>query len=452
MAETNKTKTKYSRNKAWVVAVNMGYGHERASYPFISIANEGVIIANNYPGIPKKDRNRWERSRRFYELISRATQLPLIGQKLFDFYDRKFQEIAPFYPKRDLSKPNFQLKQIYRMIKDGWGRDLIEYLNKDASLPFLTTFFVTAFFAEEHGYKGEIYCIVCDADISRNWAPLKAQQTKIKYFAPNTRVIERLKLYGVPEKNIYLTGFPLPEENIGSQQLKILKQDLWLRIHRLDPYHIFINKYRDSLVHYLGREAQYCKDCRLHLTFAVGGAGAQRDLGAKIIRSLRKQIINQEIVLNLVAGIRNDVYRYFKKYIASAGLSKYLGKNLQIIFAINKTDYFIKFNQLLRDTDVLWTKPSELAFYTGLGVPIIMADPIGAQEEFNQRWLEAIGGGITQLDARYTHQWLMDWLKSGWLAEAALQGFLDGPKFGTYKIKQIIFNQVVKSEGHIELL
>jgi len=39
--------------KAWVVAVNMGYGHQRAAYPLKSLAYKGKIIcANDYEGIP----------------------------------------------------------------------------------------------------------------------------------------------------------------------------------------------------------------------------------------------------------------------------------------------------------------------------------------------------------------------------------------------------------------
>ncbi len=32
--------------QAWVVAVDMGYGHQRAAYPFRDIAYEGIITAN----------------------------------------------------------------------------------------------------------------------------------------------------------------------------------------------------------------------------------------------------------------------------------------------------------------------------------------------------------------------------------------------------------------------
>ncbi len=68
---------------------------------------------------------------------------------------------------------------------------------------FCYSFFIPAFMAEEHGYKGEIYCIICDADMSRAWVPLDPQKSKIKFFAPCRRVVERLKLYGVKEENIF---------------------------------------------------------------------------------------------------------------------------------------------------------------------------------------------------------------------------------------------------------
>jgi len=449
-----KKKNKKINKKAWVVTVNMGYGHQRASHPFSNIAQDGIMVANDYQGIPAGDKRKWESSRKFYEMVSRAKHLPLIGEYIFGLYDKYFQSIASFYPKRDLSKPNLQLKQMYRMINKGWGKNLIASLNKkNLKLPFLTTFFVPAFFAEEHGYEGEIYCVLCDADISRTWAPLAPAKSRIKYLAPNNRVLERLKLYGVPKKNIYLTGFPLPKENIGGRDMKIIKKDLWHRIHHLDPKHHFIDKYKESLVHYLGKEnGQHTKDCKLNLTFAVGGAGAQRELGMDIVKSLKEKIKKDELIVNLVAGVHKDVYDYFTKNIKKVGLSKYLNKNINILFEKDKNIYFDKFNKLLRRTDILWTKPSELTFYNGLGIPIIMAPPIGSQEVFNQRWLRAIGGGVNQLNPKHTHQWLPDWLGSGWLAEAALQGFLDAPKFGAYKIEELLFKGKIKKEDGVELL
>ncbi|GAI63427.1 unnamed protein product, partial [marine sediment metagenome] len=109
--------------------------------------------ANSYQGIPEKDRKTWGSSRVFYEFISQFKRVPLIGGVAFSIFD-KFQKIATFYPKRDLSKPNLHLKQTYSLIKKGWGKDLIEKLKKKI-LPLITTFFIPAFMAEVHGYPGE---------------------------------------------------------------------------------------------------------------------------------------------------------------------------------------------------------------------------------------------------------------------------------------------------------
>ncbi len=57
--------------------------------------------------------------------------------------------------------------------------------------------------AEAFNYPNDIYCIVCDADISRTWASLNPSKSRIKYFTPNTWTTNRLKLYGVKKENIF---------------------------------------------------------------------------------------------------------------------------------------------------------------------------------------------------------------------------------------------------------
>ena len=86
----------------------------------------------------------------------------------------------------------------------------------------------------------------------------------------------------------------------------------------------------------------------------------------------------------------------------------------------------------------MWTTPSELSFYSALGIPIIISSSIGSQEEFNMRWLLKSGFGIFQENPRYTRQWLIDWLDRGYLAEAAMEGFIEGEKLGTFNIEKII--------------
>jgi len=426
--------------KAWVISVNMGYGHQRTAYALKDLAFEKKIInANDYEKIPKKDREIWETTKRGYEFFSSFKKVPLIGDALFFFMDQ-FQKIFSFYPKRDLSSPTFQLKQTYNLIEKGWGKDLIEKLKINneklkITLPIVSTFFTPAFMAERFGYPGEIFCTVCDADISRAWAPICPQKSKIKYFAPTERVAERLRLYGVKSENIFLTGYPLSKTNIGSEEKEILKEDLKNRLLNLDPKRKYFNNYKILIDEKLGQLPEK-SDHVLTITFCVGGAGAQKETGITIVKNLLKEIQLGKVKIILVAGIKKWVEEYFKKNVERLELVG--NKNVEIIFAETIGEYFEQFNNVLRKTDILWTKPSELSFYSALGIPIIIAPTIGSQEEFNERWLLKSGFGIKQENPKYINQWLFDWVDRGYLAEAAMQGFVEGENLGTYNIQKII--------------
>jgi len=430
--------------KAWIVTVNMGYGHQRTAEPLHELGK--IINANDYEGIPEKDKTIWQSMRRSYEFISRFSRIPVIGKATFSIYDR-FQKIFSFYPKRDLSKSNFTLEKIYSLFQKGWGRDLIEKLKVKSqklkvNLPIISTFFTPAFMAEYFNYPGQIFCVVCDADISRTWAPLKPKESKIKYFAPTERVTERLKLYGVKPENIFLTGYPLPLENIGSEKMEILKEDLRNRILNLDPKKKYFEKYGSLVLEKLGSLSEK-SDHPLTILFSVGGAGVQKEIGVKILKCLTPWVKEKKIKIVLSAGIRENVKKYFEKNIKKLELEEfYRGltpvRSIEIIFEKDIESYFQKFNLALRKTDILWTKPSELSFYSALGIPIIISSPIGSQEEFNMRWLLKSGFGLSQEDQNYTKEWLFDWVNRGYLAEAAMEGFIKGEKLGTFKISRII--------------
>ena len=433
-------------SKAWVISVNMGYGHERAAYGLRDLAYGGVITANDYRGIPKEDKKIWDESRSFYETISRLKSWPVVGNYLFEAYDR-FQEIRPFYPRRDLSRPNLQVRELsYAIRKQNLGRHLIDKL-RHRPLPIVTTFFLPAFAAEFFGYPGEVYCVICDADISRTWVSLDPKQSRIKYFAPNGRVVERLKLYGVPEENIFLTGFPLPKELVGGFPGLIVKHDLMMRLNNLDPQGIFREKYDRTLHQYLGRHWHQRPTRRpFTLTFSIGGAGSQHELGEEILQSLKELIAENRVRLNLVAGTHPSVRQSFLDLARSLKLTRFLNRSLNIIYYPTRGEYFRKFSQLVRQTDVLWTKPSELSFYTGLGVPIIMAPPVGSQEDFNAVWLRTVGGGVPQNDPKYTRERLLDWWASVGLAKMAWNGYIEAPTHGTYRIESIITGKEVAVE------
>lgn len=430
--------------KAWIVSVNMGYGHERAAFGLEDLAYGNIVTANAYPGIPDKDRALWNETRKLYEIVSRLQPVPFLGPAVFGAMDA-LQSIPPFYPRRDLSRPTLQVRQIYRLIrKNGLGKHLVEKLSK-RSLPIVSTFFIPAFAAEEHGYPGDIYLVTCDADISRAWVPLDPQKSRINYFASNGRVVERLKLYGVRPEKIFLTGFPLPKQNIGGTGATIAKKDLAARLCNLDPKNIFLNKYQQTLLNTLGPEhCDFKKKRTLTLTFSVGGAGAQQQIGADILKSLRPHLLKGDIRLYLESGTRADVAEFFRKAAIANGLKKQLEKSVHIHSYHDRPSYFRGFARTLRTTDILWTKPSELSFYAGLGLPIIMAPTVGSQEDFNRKWLMTVNAGTDQLDPAYVGEWLFDWLNSGGLARFAWNGYIEAPTHGTYRIESVLTSEKMK--------
>jgi len=425
MSEENKNK------KAWVVAVDMGYGHQRTAYPLKDIAYLGrVISSNSYVGIPVKDRNTWQSDRYWYEFISRFKKIPFLGNFVFSIMDR-FQKILTYYPKRDLSKPTLMLKNNYRSIKKGWGADLINRLEKNP-LPIVSTFFTPAFVAEENKYSNEICCVICDADVSRAWVPLYPEKSRIKYFTPNTWTRDRLKLYGVKPKNIFLTGYPLPKENIGPN-MEIAKEDLKYRLLNLDPNKRYKKVYGPLIKEILG-DLPEKPNHPLTIMFCIGGAGAQKELCLEAINSLKENIKAHKLRFVIAIGVREELKNYFSKNLKELQLDGWV----HVVYAPTTNEYFRTFNEALRETDVLWTKPSELSFYAGLGVPIIIAPIIGSQEDFNKRWLLHIGSAVFQENPKYADQWFYDLLNGGDLAEMAMQGFMEIEKMGTYNIEKIV--------------
>jgi hypothetical protein len=256
-------------------------------------------------------------------------------------------------------------------------------------------------------------------------------------------VEERLKLYGVQEYHILLTGFPLPKECIGGPKADILKEELMQRICHLDTRGIFLEHYKRTIAAEIG--SIHCKKRKavrpLSLLYTVGGAGAQCGLGLEIVKSLAKRILRKEIRLILMGGTHLDTVKIFKDFAKKIGLGCSIGKELIIPTYEKRSDYFAGFNQWLKQIDILWTKPSELSFYCGLGLPIIMSPPIGSQEKFNQIWLQYLGAGIAQDNPACTDEWLFDWIHSGGIARMAWNGYIEAPTHGTYRIEDHILGR-----------
>jgi hypothetical protein len=420
------------KEKFWLASADMGYGHQRAISPLKILSRNNIIInANKSSESSAKELRLWKEMQGTYEFMSRAGNLPFIGDLITRLLNRLLY-IPSYYPLKERSNATLQVRYLKSAIKRGLCEGLLKQIS-NPELPLVTSFYSAAIAAEMSGHK-TVYCIICDTDLNRVWAAENSSESNILYFAPGSVSAQRLISYGVPERNILLTGFPLPLELLGDRSLNTLKKDLQLRLKNLDPELTFENLYNHSVKAFLEKDSvnnTTTKQNRLTITYAVGGAGAQKEIGLQIMKSLAKEIYEGSVKLNLAAGTRHDLVRYYGNAISD---HSFRNNQVSIIWGESNEAYFDHFNKALHTTDILWTKPSELSFYCALGIPIIMTPAIGPQEKCNQRWLREIGAGIKQQNPEYTNQWLKDLLNKGRLAEAAWNGFLKGRKFGTYNI------------------
>lgn len=414
-----------------VVAIDMGYGHLRAAHALAEALGVEVLQVDRAPLAGPQEQDLWARSRRFYEAVSRGSQLPLVGRPFKAVLDA-LTAIPHLYPYRDLSAPDLAVRALARLIDRGLGEGLVQYL-KRTGRPLLTTFYAPALIADHRGLE-RVHCVVTDADIHRIWAPIDPARGKIRYFVPSPRALRRLRVYGVPEPQITATGFPLPPGLLGGPDLPALRERLRARLVRLDPTGAFRSQYRDELRLFLGDVPEGRSGPPL-LTFAVGGAGAQASMAELFLPRMRPAIEAGRLRLALVAGVRRDVADYFREQVHRAGLAGQLGDTLRIV-AEPLDAYFAAFNRVLAETDILYTKPSELSFFAALGIPVVCARPVGQHEKINRRFLLEAGAGFKQWDPRHTAQWIDEWLLDGTLAAGAWSGFMRLPKTGTYRIAE----------------
>ncbi len=425
-------------NKAWVISVDMGYGHARAAYPLKDIAYDRIITANSDKIIQDDEKRLWRKTHKFYDWISRMTGFPVIGKAVFKMYD-KLQHISPYYPFRDLSKSNFEVNYIDRLIRKGLCRSVSEFTKKDRR-PFITTYFIPALAADYNG-KEDVYCVVTDSDISRVWVAKDPKRSKVRYLSPTKHTTKRLMQYGVPRTRIFDTGFPLPKELIGGREKNILKKTVANRLANLDPGRCFIDKYRSHMKKHLEQDIPKRSDHPLTLMCAIGGAGAQSEIVERIISSLKNEILKKKIRLFVVTGTRLEISQKVDKMILDYGLEKEAGIGISQINALNKRAYFERFNEALKTTDMLWSKPSEISFYTALGIPIIISPPVGAHEIYNKQWLLRHNFGIEQDNPDYICEWLFDWLNDGRLANLCWDGYLGAPNLGVYEIERVVLGK-----------
>lgn len=152
----------------------------------------------------------------------------------------------------------------------------------------------------------------------------------------------------------------------------------------------------------------------LRILITIGGAGAQQDITAQMIRDLLPEVERGKVVLLINVGDHATVWkaliakvpaleslavRHFDAWEETVAFSQtLLHGTVTGIHAFYHTDIFAAVyatNLLMRGSDILVTKPSELAFYP---VPKLMIKRVGGHEAWGAIRAAEIGDGTIECD------------------------------------------------------
>lgn len=417
-----------------VVALEMGYGHLRPAYALARHLSVPLLRADSPPLCGESERRLWDRTRGFYETLTRLSQRPLVGAPLRLVLDG-FTHIPHLHPYRDLSAPTAAARATDSLIRRGLGDGVVSHL-KQTGQPLLTTFYTPALAADRAGLEN-VWCVVTDADINRVWAPMDGAKSRVRYLAPTDRARRRLRAYGVRAENVLVTGFPLPHSLLGGPTLPAARANLARRLVRLDPAGEMRRAYAAEIHASVGELPELTGDDAIpSIVYAVGGAGAHADYASQFLVPMARALAERRWRLTLVAGIRPEVAERFEAL--ARRLPPEARANVDVLHEPRIETYFERFEERLARADVLWTKPSEMTFYGALGLPLVLSAPVGWHERYNRRWAREAGAGLKARDPRFAHEWLRDWLDDGTLAGAAWNGFHRLPNLGLYRICEAV--------------
>lgn len=192
---------------------------------------------------------------------------------------------------------------------------------------------------------------------------------------------------------------------------------------------------------------QQKKAKRILLT--VGGAGAQKEIFAQIIKNLLPKIAKNEVTLLINVGDHLNVWEGLCKEVAELKTlsetyfddwnktctfaQELLTKDISGIHVFYNKDIFAAVyssNLLMRSADVLVTKPSELAFYP---IPKLMIKRVGGHEAWGAIRAAEVGDGTIECETvETTLQMLNLMLEDDELLTGLCNNIVKANKIGTY--------------------
>ena len=381
----------------WLLSATMGLGHDRVIRPLKEGAMDGKVVAiGNEAESSWLERAFLNSTTRFYNFASRQEDRSRLGHFVFETIDR-FQRFPDLRPGEDLSTPTVNNRRIDRLLAAGFGAKAFAEIGRRPA-PCLSTFYLATQEALRYT-ELPVYQVVPDAEFNRVYLPSEPRHPRLTNLVACAVAADRMRAYGADPQRLHVTGCPLPLENTGRDG-EILRSDHAARTARLSA----------------------AGTAPLALMFCIGGAGAQLATVFDLLDQLLPEIREGRYRYVVSCGTNAAVHAAVEKRLARLGLAE---PAAGIVHGRTKETYFEAFNAALRATDLLLTKPSELVFYCGLGLPVLLTHPLGHQEFRNQDYLIGTGGGES-LDRTRFPAYLREGIRSGRFVERAERGLATG--------------------------
>lgn len=185
------------------------------------------------------------------------------------------------------------------------------------------------------------------------------------------------------------------------------------------------------------------------ILLTIGGAGAQKEIFAEIVRKIIPLVKNNEAVLYINVGDHKGVWEelckeitklssiseeYFNDWDKTCAFSeKALDNDVKGIHAFYSEDIFAAVyssNLLMRSSDLIITKPSELAFYP---VPKLLIKRVGGHEAWGAVRAAEVGDGTIECETiENTLQMLDLMLSSDEILTMLCNNIIKANKIGIY--------------------
>lgn len=359
--------------------IRMGFGHYRISMAIASAAKSKGYIPYWFDLHSYKDSTGGKvisHLNLLYSLGSRLSQ----KSKLFNkFYWEPLNSEG--FKKLDYNAVDQKVSELMAPLCNGFSKEM----------PFIASHVWPAQAAIHAGMKNVINVIPDNWPMALHLAEgsLHTVQSPSSYFGYKIlRGMAKKELKAMKNEDIEEVG-----HYIDHELLEDLEGDCQKRIERIE------------------------KGKALRLLLTIGGAGAQKEIYEKIIDKMMPLVKAKKIVLYINVGDHKKVFEEMraiksmksetKEYINNWKATKELAKKsideeisgVHLFYHENIFEAVYSTNLLMRSSDILVSKPSELAFYP---IPKLMIKRIGGHEAWGAIRAAEIGDGTIECEKTET--------------------------------------------------